>query len=344
MAGGPTTAVLVASVAEAGALGSFGFAYSSPDQIRQQCLAMTEEFTRRSLAEDCGWNANFFVFPEVIPPDRQTLDKARKAMEPMARRASVDTQSLRADTSLPVLREQVEMALRFHPSIVSFHLGIPDSGVVEQVHDAGVLVAMSATSLPEALQVQNAGADFIVAQGIEAGGHRGVFDPDAKDAELGISDLVRTLHEHCELPIIASGGIMTGEDIATIRLCGADAVQMGSAFLTVDECGSYQTYRAAIDQMSDRETCFTRAFSGRPARGIRNLFIDTFQTSGETLSFPLQNTLTGSLRKSAATTGDFELMSLWAGTRFVHARHFSAKQLVNELEREMAEALRSLDA
>jgi len=290
MAGGPTTAALVSAVSAAGALGSFGLAYSTPEQIHGQCEA---------LAVNCNWNANFFVFPELPHADQNQIAAAKKTLAPLARRVSVDTDTLTSDTSLPVLYEQVDAALQHRPSLVSFHLGIPPQDLTDRIHASGCLVAMSATSVDEAMQVQSAGADFIVAQGIEAGGHRGGFNPHAPDQKLSINDLVQALASVCDLPIVASGGIMTGADIASISLLGADAVQMGSAFLTVDECGSCESYRSAIDKIGDRDTCFTEGFSGRPARGIRNLFIDTCKNSEAFLPFPLQNTLTGSLRKAA---------------------------------------------
>jgi len=329
MAGGPTTAALVSAVSAAGALGSFGLAYSTPEQIHGQCEA---------LADGCKWNANFFVFPELPHADQNQIAAAKKTLAPLARRVSVDTNTLTSDTSLPVLYEQVDAALQHKPSLVSFHLGIPPQDLIEHIHASGCLVAMSATSADEALQVQSSGADFIVAQGIEAGGHRGVFDLTALDQKLSITDLVKALKPLCDLPIVASGGIMTGADIAAIGLLGADAVQMGSAFLTVDECGSCESYRSAIDKIGDRDTGITEGFSGRPARGISNLFMDSYKNTDTVLPFPLQNSLTGSLRKAAGQVSDFELMSLWAGSNYQRARNLTAAQLINELLREIAEA------
>lgn len=341
MAGGPTTPELVAAVAGAGALGSFGLAYSTPQQIDSQCQAFQKECADRQLNSDCGWNANFFVFPEVAEPDPSHVDRAKKQLESLGRRVAIDAEAMQHETQLPDLREQVTAALAYKPSVVSLHLGIPAVEIIELIHAADCYVALSATSLEEGQRVQEAGADFIVAQGIEAGGHRGIFDPDADDDELSVVELVAQLASECELPVIASGGIMNGADIVKLRIAGADAVQMGSAFLTVDECGSCQTYRAAIDKIGDRDTQLTRGFSGRPARGIRNLFIDSCESSKATLKFPIQNTLTASMRKAAAGLSDFELMSLWAGTNYQQARHCSAAQLIEALQREMLVAFKN---
>jgi len=333
MAGGPTTPELVAAVTAAGALGSFGFAYSTAEQIDAECQALRKQCAALKLCADCGWNANFFVFPEVLDPDETELVRARKNLEPLGQRVSVDADAMKPDTRLPVLLEQVETALSYKPSLVSFHLGIPAKEILDTVHRAGSYVAASATSVEEALRVQSSGADFIVAQGAEAGGHRGVFDPDGHDDRLGVAELVEQLSHHCELPIIAAGGIMNGADIAAIRAKGADAVQMGSAFLTVDESGVAATYRTVLKTFGERPTKMTRGFSGRPARGIQNQFIETMADS-EVLPFPLQNSLTASLRRAAGNAEDFELMSLWAGTNYHLARSCSVAELIQALTQE----------
>lgn len=334
MAGGPTTPELVAAVTAAGALGSFGLAYSTPEQIHDQCRSYHQLISKLEFAPDCGWNANFFVFPEVVEPVPSQIDKAIEHLEPLARRVSVDATDLKHDTHLPRLDDQIQAALEHQPSLVSLHLGIPEADIINTIHSANCFVALSATSLEEAMAAQTAGADFIVAQGYEAGGHRGVFNPEVDDDMLSSVELVKLLSAKCDVPVIAAGGIMDGQDIAAMINHGADAVQMGSAFLTVDECGSCSTYRAAIKMMGDRETRVTRGFSGRPARGIRNLFIESSEAA-EVLPFPWQNSLTGALRKAAGGAQEYELMSLWAGTNFSRARNCSAAQLIDELQREL---------
>lgn len=342
MAGGPTTPELLAAVTAAGALGSFGLAYSSPQQIHSQCQAFRDLCDARQLAPDCGWNANFFVFPEVVEPAAERITSAARHLETLARRVSVDASAMNHDTSLPDLRQQVEAALSYKPSLVSLHLGVPSAEIIDLIKAAGCALAMSATNVDEALQVQASGADFIVAQGFEAGGHRGIFDLHAEDQQLGVLALVKALSDKCDLPIIAAGGIMHGRDIAAVTRAGADAVQLGSAFLTVDECGSSDTYRSAIELIGIRETCLTRGFSGRPARGIRNLFIDTTESSDHVLPFPWQNSLTGAVRKAAGSVNDFELMSLWAGSNYQKARNCSAAQLIADLQKETEQALQKL--
>ena len=333
MAGGPTTPELVAAVTAAGALGSFGLAYSGVDLIHAQCREFRELCVSQRLKPDCGWNANFFVFPQVPEPAHAEVANAVKSLQPLLVRVDIDAGTLTHDTRLPVLWDQVAASLEYQPSLVSFHLGIPDSRIVDNIRDAGVRIAMSATSVNEAIAVQASGADFIVAQGYEAGGHRGLFDPADADDMLGTFDLVTAIAKRCTIPVIAAGGIMNGSDINAAVNCGADAVQMGSAFLTVDECGSSAVYRSVLESMGDRDTQITTGFSGRPARGIRNLFIDSVDKM--VLPFPWQNSLTGALRKAAGAKNDFELMSLWAGTDYKKARNCTAAELIEILQHEM---------
>ncbi len=330
MAGGSTTPELVTAVTGAGALGSFGLAYSSASQIHTQCQAFRALCARRGLASDCGWNANFFVFPEITEPSNELTVAAKAQMAGLAQRVGVDANELSHETQLPDLLEQVTAALAYQPSLVSFHLGIPDQPVIDLIRQTHCLIAMSATSLREAEAVAAAGADFIVAQGHEAGGHRGIFDLSTEDEALGTLELVTSLATKCQTPLIAAGGIMDSAGITAALKAGADAVQLGSAFLTVDECGTSEVYRAAISTISNRGTHMTTGFSGRPARGIRNLFIDTVQADA-VLPFPLQNTLTGKLRKAAAVADDHELMSLWAGVKIEQAQNCSAAELIQQL-------------
>ena len=332
MAGGPTTAELVTAVSSAGALGSFGFAYSTPEQIRTQCQNM------QRIDSNCLWNANFFVFPPATELQENDLNSARKSLQPLCQRVRIDNKSLNAAAVLPDLSQQLEAALQYEPRLVSFHLGIPSQVILDTVRSTNAVIALSATSVTEALQCQRAGADFIVAQGIEAGGHRGIFDPATQDEKLTTIELVRKLSQRCSVPIVAAGGIMNGNDIVAAHHAGADAVQMGSAFLTVDEAGTSAVYRSAIKQLGNRDTTITQGFSGRPARGIQNLFTDT-TAKASVLAFPHQNALTASLRKAAAANSDYELLSLWAGSAYHKARHCSATQLIEQLQGEITQTM-----
>jgi len=331
MAGGPTTPALVAAVSAAGALGSFGFAYTTPEQIHAQCQTLLEQ----TKGQEVRWNANFFIFPPSKEPGAENVTLAKTTLEPFGQRLGIDTNEFSHLTSLPNLTDQVAAALTYHPALVSFHFGVPAQSIIDEIQETGCKVAVTATSLAEAQTIKASGVDFIVAQGLEAGGHRGVFDPKFDAVKLSTLELVTQLVSGVDLPVIAAGGIMTGADIAILRQAGADAVQLGSAFLTVDECGLCDLYREALTKFKNRPTELTTGFSGRPARGISNQFIETMASSEHNrLPFPWQNTLTGAMRKAAGAKQDLELMSLWAGENYGQARNCSAAELIESLEQQ----------
>jgi nitronate monooxygenase len=230
--------------------------------------------------------------------------------------------------------EQLEPIWNARPAILSFHFGLPPIGVIEKAHALGIAVGISATSLEEALAIESAHADFIVAQGIEAGGHRGQFDLQAKDEALSTLALTAQLAKHCHTPIVAAGGIMNGADIHAALANGAQAAQMGTAFLCCDESGTPSSYRHYLLHKQDRPTTLTKAFSGRLARGLENTFTRTMQTQ-VTLPFPIQNTLTGPLRQWASAQNNAEYQSLWAGTGYAQVRSMSTKDLMQQLRNEI---------
>jgi nitronate monooxygenase len=230
--------------------------------------------------------------------------------------------------------EQLEPIWKTRPAILSFHFGPPPEGVIEKAHALGIAVGISATSLTEALAIESAHADFIIAQGIEAGGHRGQFDLQAKDEVLNTLELTAQLAKHCYIPIVAAGGIMNGAHIKNALAKGAQAVQMGTAFLCCDESGTPPSYRHYLMHKQERPTTLTKAFSGRLARGLENTFTRTMQDQ-TTLPFPIQNTLTGPLRQWAVAQNDAEYQSLWAGTAYAQVRSMTTKDLMQQLRNEI---------
>jgi nitronate monooxygenase len=242
-----------------------------------------------------------------------------------------------AEPFYPNLMSQLEPIWSARPAILSFHFGLPPDGVIAKAHTLGIAVGISATSLAEGLAIENAQADFIVAQGIEAGGHRGQFDLQANDEALGTLELTAQLAKHCRLPIVAAGGIMNGAQIQAAIAKGAKAAQMGTAFLCCDESGTPPSYRDYLLHKQDRPTTLTKAFSGRLARGLENTFTRTMQDQ-TTLPFPIQNTLTGPLRQWAAAQHDAEYQSLWAGTAYPQVRSMSTKDVMQQLRDEIKQA------
>ncbi len=209
----------------------------------------------------------------------------------------------------------------------------------------GILVIGTATTVEEGRALEAAGVDAIVAQGSEAGGHRGSFlTPPEAPPLIGTLALVPQLVDAVTLPVIASGGVMDGRGVAAALALGASAVQLGTAFLTVEESGASAAYRAALLAAADDATTVTRAFSGRPARGLRNRFIAEVEEAGVPIPpFPLQNALTRPLRNAATAAGAAEAMSLWAGQAAALARRESTAALVGRLVTEAADVLRSLE-
>ena len=326
MAGGITTPQLVAAVANHGGVGSFGFAYSTPEKIHTDLLA-AQSLTSGPI------NANFFVFSPVHLPSDQIQAKALQALRALDV-GGVQSLSIPEEPFYPSLMDQLGPIWKARPAILSFHFGLPPEGVIEKAHALGIAVGISATSLAEALAIESAHADFIVAQGIEAGGHRGQFDLQANDEALSTLELTAQLAKHCRLPIVAAGGIMNGAQIQAAIAKGAKAAQLGTAFLCCDESGTPPSYRHYLLHKQDRPTTLTKAFSGRFARGLENTFTRTMQDQ-TTLPFPIQNTLTGPLRQWAGAQHDAEYQSLWAGTAYAQVRSISTAALLQKLRDEI---------
>jgi nitronate monooxygenase len=326
MAGGITTPQLVAAVANHGGVGSFGFAYSAPEKIHAD-LVTAQSLTSGPI------NANFFVFSQVRLPSEQTQTNAMQALRSLGV-DEVQSLTIPAEPFYPDLMEQLEPAWNARPAILSFHFGLPPDGVIAKAHALGIAVGISATSLGEGLAIESAHADFIVAQGIEAGGHRGQFNLQAKDEALSTLELTAQLAKHCRIPIVAAGGIMNGAHIQNALVKGAQAAQMGTAFLCCDESGTPPSYRDYLLHKQDRLTTLTKAFSGRLARGQENTFTRTMQDQ-TTLPFPIQNTLTGLLRQWALAQNNAEYQSLWAGMAYAQVRSMSTKDLMQQLRNEI---------
>lgn len=340
MAGGPCTVNFVASVLKEGIIGSFGFAYSQAETIRSELSAVRQMATGPV-------NANFFIFPALHAPNEADLAQAAQAL----RRLDIfdawstdhrynpqllDQSMQKANTApfFPALEDQLEAVWSARPQLLSFHFGLPPSWVFEKAHSLQIPILISASTLSEALVIEGSGAAAIIAQGIEAGGHRGYFDAAASlsphDA-LATLDLVKEVSIHCKLPVVAAGGIMNGEAIRAAIDRGACAVQMGTAFLACDESGASIEHKRLLNEEPKRGTVFTRAFSGRYARGICNRFTESMHDR-PVLPFPQQNTLTGALRQRSAQIGDPEYQSLWAGTGYSQCRTESVKELIARLE------------
>ena len=322
MAGGVSSVQLVSAVSCAGGIGSFGFAYSPPELIKES-LASVDGLPNRAV------NANFFVFEDVETPTFEQTSLALRALEALPKRGS----SFKVPQApyFPSLEAQIAPVWEHPPEIITFHFGIPDKSILEKAKCHGIFVGVTATNVTEALAIQDAGADFIVAQGYEAGGHRGMFKAKTStDEKLNAMDLLAAIHGNCSIPIVSAGGIMTGGDIRRYLNKGAVAAQMGTAFLVCHEAGSSAEHKRFLLVEHDRKTVLTKAFSGRPARSIETTFTK-LMSKKPVLPFPIQNTLTAKLRADAVRGGNGEYQSLWAGTGFTKSRSLTAAELVETL-------------
>ncbi len=326
MAGGINTPRLASEVSNAGGLGSFGFAYSTPQKISDDLAAA------RALT-DGPINANFFVFNPVDLPTQALQENALNALKNLPIESEYSL-SIPQSPFYPDIDQQLSAVWAHCPEVLTFHLGIPSLSIIEQAHSLGITVGMTATNLKEAMAIEKAGADFIVAQGIEAGGHRGIFNPQDADEKLTAIDLTKRLVKGCSIPIVTAGAIMDGADIATVLKSGAVAAQLGTAFLCCEESGATLAHKEYLLEHHGRGSVFTTGFSGRPARGINNEFIRLME--GQTvLPFPIQNTMTASLRQLGVKTNNGEYQSLWAGQDYSRIRKHNAKSLMLALKSEL---------
>jgi nitronate monooxygenase len=336
MAGGITTPALVAAVSEAGALGSLGSATSSPARIAED-IAAVRALTRRPFS------VNLFVLDEPGSFALDGLDDAIARLEPW--RARVGLAGPQAVPARPCesFREQFDALLRAAPAVASFHFGVLPRERVAALQRVGTRVIGSATNVAEARAWADAGADAICAQGAEAGGHRGTFMGGFEEGAIGSIALVPRLADAVALPVIAAGGIMDGRGIVAAFALGARGVQLGTAFLACVESGAHPRWKALLQEADARGTRLTRVFSGRPARGLVNGFMDAHRGDESAVpGYPVQNALTGELRAAAAKADDPEAMSLWAGQGAAMARALPAAELLARLRAEFDAAAAAL--
>jgi nitronate monooxygenase len=333
MAGGGDTPDLVAAVCSAGALGFIGGAYLTPQQIVEASRAV-----RAKTSRPFGIN----LFAPQLPAESGI--SAEAAIERLGGYyAELGLQApAQSETSSYTLGEQLIVALESGASAFSFTFGIFPADAIAAIRERGMLSMGTATTVDEAIALEKAGVDAVIAQGSEAGGHRGTFSGDFSAAMIGTISLVPQMVDAVRLPVVASGGIMDGRGIAAALALGASAVQLGTAFLTCDEAGIPDAYKKAIQLAHEDQTRVTRCFSGRPARGIVNRFMSEMESAGSAetiLPFPLQNSLTRPLRSAAAQQGRAEFLSLWAGQGVRMARQEPAAKLVARLVRETETAI-----
>ena len=338
MAGGGDTPALVAAVCEAGGIGFIGAAYLTPQQIKESADAVRARTKR-------PFGINLFA-PLPAPTLPADPDAAVARVSRYYSELGLPAPSLPTSAGSP-FADQAAAVLESGAAAFSFAFAPPPDAVIAAAKARGMFTIATATTVDEAIALEKIGVDAIVAQGAEAGGHRGTFGTEFEYGLVGTIALVPQVIDAVKLPVIASGGIMDGRGIAAALALGAAAVQMGTAFLTCDEAGIPECYKAAIFAAREHQTRITRAFSGRPARGIVNRFMTEVEIDGPqgaVLPFPIQNALTRPLRTAAAKQGRAEFLNLWAGQGLRMARRQPAAQLVAKLVRETEAAIGTLAA
>lgn len=330
---GVQDARLAVAVSNAGALGSLPCAMLSPDGIRRELEAIVRATSR-------PYNVNFFCHT-VAAPDAEREAAWRRTLRPYYDELGLDAGSVPSGPGrAPFSHEAADVLAAFKPPVVSFHFGLPEPGLLERVRSWGSKILASATTLDEARWLEARGVDAIVAQGFEAGGHRGIFLSGDVTTQVGTFALVRQLVKAVRVPVIAAGGIADAQGVAAAMALGAAGVQIGTAFLACEESNAPSLHREKLFSPDARHTSLTRAFSGRLARSIHNEFIDAMRGREPSFApYPVQGWLTSKLRPAALAAGRTDVISLWAGQGAALLKHRRATELLRFLVEDTGRAL-----
>jgi len=322
--GGLSSVGLTAAVSEAGGLGSFGLYGYTPERIRDTISAL-----RAATSRPIAVNLWLPRGDEVTPADVD-VEPFLRAAAPLFAAAGVTPPTPPA-SFLPPLADQLDAVFEARADVLSVVFGIPDAGTLARAKELGIRVLGTATSVAEAVALEAAGVDAVVATGAEAGGHRVSFLRDPAHSLVGTFAFVPQVVDAVGVPVIAAGGIADRRGVAAAFALGAEGVQVGTAFLRTRQSAATAGHRAAISAAADTDTVLTRAMSGRLARGIPNRAMRELEAAGMIAPFPAQNWLTGVFRAAAAASGDHELVSLWAGQAAGLALFEDAGEVLEEL-------------
>jgi nitronate monooxygenase len=327
LAGGPSTPELTAAVSGAGGLGFLAAGYKSADAVGADITA-----TRGLTAEEFG--INLFVLAEA-PVDAASLSEYARRLEPETRRYDVPLGEPGFEDD--AFDAKLEVVLEERVPIVSFTFGCPSRDAVGRLREREASVWITVTEPEEALTAADRGADALVVQGVEAGGHRGAFEDRDGRGEIALLPLLRLVAREVELPLVAAGGIADGAGVAAVLAAGARAAQVGTAFMRCPEAGTSAPHREALGRPG--RTALTRAFTGRRARGIVNRFLEEHDAHAPA-AYPHVHHLTAPLRAAARAAGDAETINLWAGQSYGLAEEVPAADLVRRWSAEAQRAAR----
>jgi nitronate monooxygenase len=319
MAGGPTTPELVLAAAGVGSLGFLAGGYLTADALAAHVEAVS--------AGTPLFGVNLFA-PNPVPVDPAAYAAYRDLIRAEAERYDVDLPEHPVEDE-DAWREKVDLLVEHPVPVVSFTFGIPDSTSLVALRAAGSLLVQTVTSVGEAQLAAEAGVDVLAVQASAAGGHSGTLTPDRIPPERPVTELVTEVRAAVELPVLGAGGIATAEDVASVLAAGADAAVVGTVLLLAGESGASAAHRAGLLDHG-RETAVMRAWTGRPARGLRNTFSEAYDAAAPT-GYPALHHLTRPLRRAAAAATDPERVNLWAGTGFRAARQAPVAEILSSL-------------
>ena len=315
---GVTSPSFVAACCEAGVLGFIGAGYLNGEET-QAFIQDVKKLTNKAFG------VNLFVQEEPMI-DIQVLYEARMALQPIYDELGIE--SIPTVVSKELFEGQIQAIIDENVSVVSFTFGLPSEDVLERLKEKGIFLIGTATTVEEARAVEAAGLDAVVLQGSEAGGHRGSFQEPME--LIPIRDLIKQVVGTIQIPTIAAGGIMTRQHIDEMLALGVEAVQVGTALLTADECSVSEYHKEAILNSKEVGTCLTRAFTGKPARGLKNTFTQQLEHA-VVAPYPVQHHLTTKIRQVSAKNGRPEYLSLWMGENSYMARRATTKEIIDSL-------------
>lgn len=333
---GSNTPALVAAVSGAGGLGSLGAGYLEPQALLDQA-AQIRTVTDRPFA------INLFVLPDAFEVDEAQVDATRRRLDTLMEREGLAVRTQRPPRWAPVFSDQLAALREARPAVASFAFDLLDEADVRRLQALDIRVAGTATSVAEARAWARRGADAVCVQGAEAGGHRGTFLHAPEEALIGLFALLPSAAAAVDIPVIAAGGIMDGRGMLAAHVLGADASQLGTAFLACPESAAAQAWKEDLPMAEDHRIGTIYSFSGRAARGLRNRFVEAMGPfAGQLPPYPVLNALTAPLRRAAAIAGRGDLLSEWCGQAAARVRPMPAAELVGVLMAEYAAARRAL--
>lgn len=336
MGGGFSTPQLLAAVSNAGGLGSLGAYTLSPEQLLESANVI------KNLT-DKPYNINLWVSDvdnHLANYPVESHEKVKALFKPFFDELSIPFPDLDANIPSKFLK-QVDVLFEIRPVVFSFIFGIPPVEVLNEARKLGIKTVGAATTLDEALALEEAKVDAIVAAGFEAGGHRPSFLRPAHDSLTGTFTLIQQLKAKIKTPVIAAGGIADGKGIAAALTLGADAVQLGTAFLITDESNATPLHKAALLSDQSKHTVLSKSLTGRMGRLIRNRISDEIKYESEVLPFPLQTHLIKPLREAAIAQGKTDMINFWSGQNGIKLKHTKAAELMQALITETGQILKS---